>query len=982
MDFEIDVEITKREAFETTVEVNGEKQEELRVNLVSTGPQGETGPQGPKGDKGDKGEQGLQGLQGLQGEKGERGEQGLKGEQGATGATGPQGDKGEKGDTGNGIANTQLVSTEGLKKTYRITYTDGSAFDYVVSDGASGTTQWGSISGALSNQTDLQTALDSKQDTLTAGNNITIENGVISSTGVDLTGYIKNKEVIEDTVAIGNTTSNSDATAVGRGAYAGNNAVAVGRTARAESADTIAIGKTSTANGQGSTAVGHTSTVSSGATAFGYKSNAVGSTGTIAIGNQAKATNSGSIQLGTGTNATANSFQVSSYPLMNLSTGKIYADRLEATGANVDLSNLSEEGEKHFLNKSQITNCQLKAPQNIKLELVDGVLTFKQGSTFVFPMGTSKLTHSVGDVLGNIWKIVDIEFENSNLFYRCQLTKDTVVPGASTAVISDKRPVFPSLYNASFPFIFYPENTVTSGTETLTSSGVRYLTNSNIVGRYINSGWNTSEGMGFPVCVAQGSGVAGGGFASIDQVFNGFGKIGSHIWMDKGVKILSADGFNDDGTIENHIIETTNVLVSKSALGDKTIPFIRDYNKKGILQIYCITKSYFLGELDYVPTLDSATFQWYFNTKEMKWYMHEKNTTEWINVPCYNISPPVTVTNGIASFKPKQPFRAMDYNDIKINNPYFFGQYIWSEFEPSNLSWLKSSGQWNSGSAYTAFYNWILTNANANKTGFKLSTASYTDYDFVVNTANTTFRLPIKTHYVPTKENATVLYDMSTTNNMQMRIPLEDSLGRLNMLFNGTSSSDNTEGLTGKNDANNFGAIKYTGTSYKTSDLPSGGTTSTITPNLVNLDPNGTLYTDTDTTGLSLYFYVGETTKDLSLIEVSQLASNIADKVDKAQAVKACIPDYSKQIEITLVSNGTTTYTAPADGFLWGKQVSSTVARTITINGNKVFSHSTTSGYISNGFHYIVGKGDVIVVGNYTTSANNYMYFAPMKGAN
>lgn len=48
--------------------------------------------------------------------------------------------------------------------------------------------QWGSIDGTLSEQTDLQNALNEKQNTLTAGDGISIENNVIS-TDIDLTGY-------------------------------------------------------------------------------------------------------------------------------------------------------------------------------------------------------------------------------------------------------------------------------------------------------------------------------------------------------------------------------------------------------------------------------------------------------------------------------------------------------------------------------------------------------------------------------------------------------------------------------------------------------------------------------------------------------------------------------------------------------------------------------------------------------------------------
>jgi len=42
------------------------------------------------------------------------------------------------GPTGNGIASIALFSTVGLVKTYRITYTDATTFDFAVSDGAPG----------------------------------------------------------------------------------------------------------------------------------------------------------------------------------------------------------------------------------------------------------------------------------------------------------------------------------------------------------------------------------------------------------------------------------------------------------------------------------------------------------------------------------------------------------------------------------------------------------------------------------------------------------------------------------------------------------------------------------------------------------------------------------------------------------------------------------------------------------------------------
>jgi hypothetical protein len=69
------------------------------------------------------------------------------------------------------------------------------------------------------------------------------------------------------------------------------------------------------------------------------------------------------------------------------------------------------------------------------------------------------------------------------------------------------------------------------------------------------------------------------------------------------------------------------------------------------------------------------------------------------------------------------------------------------ETEPNNISWLKSSGQYNSKTIYPAYYDWLLKIYNGvevvDGVSVKLSTEEYTDYDFVLNTAEETFRLPL-----------------------------------------------------------------------------------------------------------------------------------------------------------------------------------------------------------------------------------------------
>ena len=178
------------------------------------GPQGEAGPIGPQGEKGDKGDTGDTGPQGPQGETGPQGIQGEKGDTGATGETGPAGPKGDTGmgftiakiyssvaeleaDTApTGIVAGQfaIINTNDVENAEdsRLYLFDGTTYTYITdlsgaqgiqgpkgdtgATGATGDTgpegpagpaginTWGSITGTLSNQTDLQNVLDGKFD--------------------------------------------------------------------------------------------------------------------------------------------------------------------------------------------------------------------------------------------------------------------------------------------------------------------------------------------------------------------------------------------------------------------------------------------------------------------------------------------------------------------------------------------------------------------------------------------------------------------------------------------------------------------------------------------------------------------------------------------------------------------------------------------------------------------------------------------------
>ena len=136
------------------------------------GPQGPEGPQGLPGADGAAGAQGIQGIQGVPGNDGATGPQGDQGIQGIQGIQGVEGPQGPQGDPG-----------------------------------AGGT--WGSITGTLSTQADLQSALDGKQ---ASGSYATAAQGTKADTalqpagnGGSLTGLTKTQ------VGLANAENTSDA---------------------------------------------------------------------------------------------------------------------------------------------------------------------------------------------------------------------------------------------------------------------------------------------------------------------------------------------------------------------------------------------------------------------------------------------------------------------------------------------------------------------------------------------------------------------------------------------------------------------------------------------------------------------------------------------------------------------------------------------------------------------------------------------------
>lgn len=218
--------------------------------------------------------------------------------------------------------------------------------------------------------------------------------------------------------------------------------------------------------------------------------------------------------------------------------------------------------------------------------------------------------------------------------------------------------------------------------------------------------------------------------------------------------------------------------------------------------------------------------------------------------------------------------------EIELNNPFSLLDYKWSEYEITNASWLLSNGQFNSGATYISVYNLLLEiyNGTVTKDGVsvKLSTEAYEDTDFVLNTADTSFRLPIKVKLA--SGNAVVGNGMT--------LGFEQADGSFAGIFSGDAgalySAASVYG-TASNSA-------YTApVAYKNNK--SFGVTTDPTKSGI----------ETSSSGLKLYFYVGETVQDANVIAASNALTDIANL--KSRTI------------IETYSNGTSWYRVWSDGW-------------------------------------------------------------------
>lgn len=289
--------------------------------------------------------------------------------------------------------------------------------------------------------------------------------------------------------------------------------------------------------------------------------------------------------------------------------------------AHNDLTNLTDEGEKHFLGQKQISNCVTEIPQRIKYTFEDGTLTILAGSVVIVPYGTTDLTDSIniGDTFLNAnYKVYDRQYTDGKFFVWAEIQEDIVYTSAAGDAFGI-RSFGLSLDNNG---TYFRVNQMSGTTSIPPKSGVYYRTDLNVVQVFndINDSTPDLTNCSFPFI--RGVTNLNNFMDGIAEVFNGIGYIGGIIWADKGIKMLIPDGRNADGTLKNIEVETDKITFETNTSGNYTRVLFWEYDNN---KIGAGTKYW---EGDTPPLLIKTEDFWrYYNIAENVYYTKELNST-------------------------------------------------------------------------------------------------------------------------------------------------------------------------------------------------------------------------------------------------------------------------------------------------------------------------------------------------------------------
>ena len=202
-----------------------------------------------------------------------------------------------------------------------------------------------------------------------------------------------------------------------------------------------------------------------------------------------------------------------------------------AIGADQNLSNLTDTGKNIANWSTNVSNCLVEIPQNAKLDVDSGRLYVRAGSIAYIPNGNNAYT--TYSFSSDIY--LSPQYYNNKNLPVCWCEGLGIVTGLNSYTVS-ALPATPSLYV------------------------VYYVTDENKC--YFIDGDRTAKQCSLPLSIVNRT--ADAGFTEIVQNFNGFGYVGSTVFILPGVKVAIPNGRNSDGTLNNTIYTVSDIKTNSS----------------------------------------------------------------------------------------------------------------------------------------------------------------------------------------------------------------------------------------------------------------------------------------------------------------------------------------------------------------------------------------------------------------------------------
>lgn len=315
--------------------------------------------------------------------------------------------------------------------------------------------------------------------------------------------------------------------------------------------------------------------------------------------------------------------------------------------------------------------------------------------------------------------------------------------------------------------------------------------------------------------------------------------------------------------------------------------------------------------------------------------------------------------------------------------PLFYNFYAKDEDMADAVSFVKSTGTFLGGNLYPTAYEKLV--ARVGTGNVKAHTDDYTDYDFVVNQDEMTFRLPLKNgkEVLPGNETVNTLgFSANPTNNVEEYIVpyngyitiigyKQSTANTLNVMLNGVIVSQTRALVGGLSSESYFFAKKGDRVTVFTDSASTGWAIATQTITKAIGDGN-------------LYYKLLNAVVNQELVDFAHIQTELNTKLsrsNKEEIVSWGMPDYTAGVAIT---TSTTNQTIESDGYLYLVADSYALNRPDYFYINDIqFMFAYTTGATSytemNSLFAPVLKGDRL---RFSSPEHAKVTLYPLKGAN